>query len=250
MNTIIDLASVKRSCRSCHHAHLCLAKGLDNEELSRFDSAVRHGRIIQRGGCLYRQGDTITSLYLVSSGTIKLSVLSADGDEQVLGFYWPGDMLGLDALESGYHGCTATVLETSSVCTLLLAQFDDMSRQLSGIRRQMDHVYGRQMSRDRFLLQTLVCKDAEQRLARFLLDLAQRFATRGLAADEFQLSMSRHDIASYLGLAVETVSRLFARLQEDQLLIVERRHIRLLDLTRLQQLAGIQPLFRDRQRCG
>lgn len=244
MHSIIDLASAKRSCRGCRQIHLCLAKGLDDEELGRFDHNVCHGRILERGTSLFHQGDVLSSFYLVRSGAIKVGACSADGDEQILGFYWPGDLLGLDALGSGYHSCSAVVLETSSICALKFSQFNEMSRHLDGLRRQMDEVYGREMSRNRFLLQTLVCKDADQRLARFLLDLSQRCARRGLSADHLYLSMSRHDIASYLGLAVETISRLFAKLQEEQLITVDRRDITLLDTVRLRRLAGIHPTAR------
>lgn len=241
MNSVVDITAAKHSCLHCHQAQLCLPQGLNKEEIKLFDQAVRRNRVVKRGEQLFHQGDAMGSLYLVRSGALKIYSLSDDGDEQILGFYWPGDMLGLDAVSNGIHDCTAVALETSSVCELGFSQLNGMAQKLTGLTLPMNGFYGREISRDHALLRLLSRKSAEQRLAGFLLDLSDRFAQRGFSAHEFHLSMSRHDIANYLGLVIETVSRLFARLQEEGVLNVDRRHIVVRDLQKLRELAGINP---------
>ena len=238
MNSVIDINTAKRSCLHCNQAQHCLPPGLGQEEIKLFDQAVNCSRIVKRGERLFHQGEAMGSLYLVRSGAIKIYSLSDDGDEQILGFYWPGDMVGLDAVSNGFHDCTAVALETSSVCEVGFSQLTGMAQTLVGLAQQMNSFYGREISRDHALLRLLSRKSAEQRLAGFLLNLSEQFAQRGFSAHEFHLSMSRHDIANYLGLVIETVSRLFARLQDEGVLSVDRRHIVVRDLPQLRALAG------------
>jgi len=235
---VVDLAAAKRSCRVCNQSAKCLPQGCDSILLEQFDD-IKRSQVLQRSEYLFRQGDTLQSLFLVRSGSVKIYSLSADGDEQVLGFYLPGDLIGLDAIETGIHACSAATLETSSICEFSFTRLDDLTHSITALHRQMNRLYGREISRDIALLRLLGNKSAEQRLAGFLYDFTQRLSQRGLSEQEFNLSMSRHDIANYLGLAVETISRLFARLQDDDVLSVDRRHITVRNPERLQQLAGV-----------
>lgn len=243
MNSVIDISTAKRSCAVCNQVQHCLPQGLNEEDVKIFGQAVRRHRTLKRGEPLFYQGETLDSVYLVRSGALKLYALSDDGDEQILGFYQPGDMLGLDAVSSGVHDCTAVALETSSVCELKFSHLTEMTQTLHSLAQQIHSFYGREIRRDHALLRLLARKSAEQRLTGFLLNLSEQFAKRGFSAHEFHLSMSRHDIANYLGLAIETVSRLFARLQEEGVLRVDRRHIVLLDLPKLYTLAGLSSSY-------
>ncbi len=249
MNTIIDFTAVKQNCHNCKQIKQCFPQPLDNEELRQFGDAVKSRRVIQRGETLFRQGDRLSCLYMVRAGAVKVYALSHDGAEQVLGFYLPGDMLGLDALESANHVCTAIALETSSICELSFSKLETMSQALSGLHGWMYRAYGREIARDHALLRLLGHKSAEQRLAGFLLSLCERFAQRGFSSREFNLSMSRHDIANHLGLALETVSRLFARFQDSRVLDVDRRHITVRDPLLLRRLAGVETAELAVQRC-
>jgi CRP/FNR family transcriptional regulator len=199
-------------------------------------AASRRHRILQCGEPLFNIGDGAHTLYLVRSGSIKVYAISDDGDEQILGFYLPGDLVGLDALEGRYHGCAAVALETSSIHEISIERLEQLCRTDPDIQQQVYRLYSRELARDYELLRLLGKKNASQRLAGFLVNLSQHFEQRGFSACEFNLSMSRHDIAHYTGLAVETVSRLLGRFQQDDLLEVERRHIRILDMPRLQTM--------------
>ena len=196
----------------------------------------RRSRILKPGEQVFDVGDAFHTLYLVRSGSIKVYAISDDGDEQVIGFYFPGDLVGLDALDARYHGCVAVTLETSSVYELSVDRLEQRCQTDPDLQQQVNRLYSRELARERQLLRLLGKKNASQRLAGFLLNLSQRFELLGLSASKFNLSMSRHDIAHYTGLAVETVSRLLGRFQDEGLLVVERRYIHILDKQRLQRL--------------
>jgi CRP/FNR family transcriptional regulator len=141
-------------------------------------------------------------------------------------------------MQTDTHTCSAMALETTSVCELPFSGLEDLSRQVAGLQHQLFKLVGKEISNEHSMLLMLGNRSAEERLATFLLSLSSRLHERGFSAHEFNLSMSRHDIANYLGLAVETVSRLFTRFQEEGLLEVERRHITIRDLDRLRRMVG------------
>lgn len=200
-------------------------------------AARRRERIVGRGQSLFSAGTASHTLYLVRSGSIKTCAFNSDGDEQVFGFHFAGDVVGLEALETSCHGCTAIALETSSVWELPRDHLATLCQSTPELQRQLYQCYGREIVRDQALLRLLGKKHAEQRLVGFLLHLSQRFAERGFSAREFNLSMSRSDIGFYLGLALETVSRLFSRLQTKGILSVDRRYVHIIDADRLGGLA-------------
>jgi CRP/FNR family transcriptional regulator len=185
---------------------------------------------------LYRSGDVFESIYAVKSGSFKTSYFTEEGGEQVTGLHLPGELFGMDAIHSGHYCCSAVALERSSVCEIPFEQLEELGAQIPSLMRQTVRIMSKEIQRDKRAM--LITKhSAPGRLAAFLLGLSERYRERGFAARDFRLGMSRVDIGNYLGLADETVSRLFTRFQEEGLLAVERRHIRLLDLPRLQSVA-------------
>lgn len=224
---------------ACSGSRLCLCGGLETGLQRQLESRVRHTRVLERGRRLFNIGDTFRTVYAVRSGSIKLYTLTDDGEEQVLGFYLPGELVGLESVDRGFHDSCAVTLETSSICELAFEPLERLSGEQPELQRRMNRLYAREIARDQNLLRLLVRKNAEQRMAQFLVNLSGRFAARGFAADEFHLSMSRHDIGNYLGLALETISRLLARLQNLGLIEVNRRHVRILKPEALRVLAGV-----------
>jgi CRP/FNR family transcriptional regulator len=150
----------------------------------------------------------------------------------------PGELVGLDALEHDNHMCAAVAMETVHVCELPLAQLEEMCHRLPGLPHRILRLIGREVAAKHAMLLLLGKRSAKERLATFLLNLASRFRQRGFSEKEFNLSMPRDDIANYLGLARETVSRLLTRFEVDGLLSVQRRRVRIHDMDRLQALAG------------
>lgn len=233
---VISLDSVKVACKHCSLAQLCLPKGLDNEEVEQLDRIVHHSRPLHRGDHLYREGERLQCLYAVKTGTVKTYTPAEDGSEQVIGFHLPGELLGLDAIETERHHCSATVLETSAVCEINFNRLEELSSKIPRLQQQMFRLLSREIGHDENMLTLLGKRNAEERLASFLLSLSKRFHRRGFSASDFYLSMSRHEIGNYLGLAVETISRLFTRFQDEGLLTAERKHIQLLDIERLEAI--------------
>ncbi len=237
-NPRLDLARVQLSCENCSLAELCLPRGLTGAALDELDRIVLRKRPIERGQHLFRQGDEAGSLFAVRTGSFKTWLGSQDGEEQILGFYLPGELVGLDGLDGRRHHCSAVALETASVCEIPMTELEPLCGKLEPLRHALHELMGREIHRDHKLLLLLARRSAEGRLAGLLLSLSRRFAARGFSPRDFNLSMSRQDIANYLGLAVETVSRLFAHLQEEGLVEVDRRRVVIRDMDRIEALCG------------
>ncbi len=234
-----DAPDGKLACSDCSLFRLCLPVGIGENDLVELDRIIRRRRPIVRGGHVFVTGDPFRSIYAVRAGSLKTYRLTEDGRELVSGFFLPGEIVGLDAIDTGRHPCAAKALETTSLCEIPFDAFESIGERLPSLPRQLVRVMSREMHHDQLLLMLLGKRSAEERLAAFLLSFSLRFGQRGYSPSEFNLSMSRNDIGNYLGLAVETVSRLFSRLQEDGILTVHGRYIRLADLHRLEALAGV-----------
>jgi len=184
---------------------------------------------VKRGETLYRCGEAFESLYAVRSGFLKSSVVLEDGRDQVTGFHMAGEIVGMDGIGTERHAADVIALEDSEVCVIPYARLEEF-----GLERQLHKVMSRELVRDQGVMMLLGTMRAEERLAAFLLNLSQRFVARGYSPNEFHLRMTRDEIGSYLGLSLETVSRLFSRFQADELIAVQQKHIRILDTAGLR----------------
>jgi CRP/FNR family transcriptional regulator len=234
MSLVSTVAGV--ACQDCSLFQLCLPIGVDQADLALLDRIIKRRRPVKRGEHLYRAGAAFESIYAVKSGSFKTSAYTEEGREQVTGLHLPGELLGMDAINSGAYCCSAVALERSSVCEIPFDRLEELGTQIPSLMRQTVRIMSKEILRDKRTMQ-ITKNGAPGRLAAFLLSLSDRFHERGFAAQEYRLSMSRIDIGNYLGLADETVSRLFTRFQGDGLLTADRRHIRLIDVPRLQALA-------------
>jgi CRP/FNR family transcriptional regulator len=211
---------------------------MNDDELSNLDTVVDQPKPLHKNDYLYRDGEKTVAIYAVRSGCVKTMTESANGDEQIVGFHLPGELLGLDGFADGMHTCNALALETSSVCELPLEELESLCHRLPGLQKQMRRIMGKEVNNDHKLLLLLGKMTAEERLASFLLSLSSRMEERNWKESEFNLTMPRQDIANYLGMAVETVSRLFATFQTEKIIDVDRRHITILDMQRLKVIVG------------
>lgn len=210
---------------------------MEDADLEALNRIIERRRPMKRGHHLYRIGDTFQAIYAVRSGSIKTYTVSTEGQEQVTGFHLAGELLGLDAINDGNHPCNAKALETTAVCEIPFDRLDELCDRIPGLRRQLFKIMSKELSFEQSLLTLLGKKNSQERLAAFLLSLSARYRGRGFSAHEFRLGMSRDDIGNYLGLAMETVSRMFTRFQSEGILEVDNRDVRILDLERLQTLA-------------
>jgi len=229
------------ACHDCYLRHLCLPVGLSAHDLGRLTAIVKVSEPIPRGKHIFRQGDRFNSIYALRSGSLKTYQLAASGAVQVTGFHLPGDLVGFDAISGGRHPSGAETLDTTTVCELPFREVEHLSIDLPALQHQVFRLMSKEIVTDSELVSVLGSRSAEERLAALILSLSVRFAVRGFSPREFRLSMSRNDIANYLGLAVETVSRLFTRFQERNLIWVEGKLLRVLDLPQLKSVAGAGP---------
>ena len=243
MNSPVDtsklrLDTFKVACSSCNLRELCLPVGLSRDNLDRLDTLVGSRRAVARGETLFRAGEAIFSLYAVRTGFFKTCVSSEDGRDQVTGFQMAGELLGLDGISTDSHTCDAVALEDSQVCVIPYAQLENLSREFSELQHQFHKIMSREIVRDHGVMLLLGSMRAEERLAAFLLNLTQRLQARGFSASSLILRMTREEIGSYLGLKLETVSRTFSKFQDEGMLDVKQRQIRILDQDKLQSLVS------------
>jgi CRP/FNR family transcriptional regulator len=234
----IDLQQLKSACAGCGLRELCLPMGLSREELEDLDRLVATRRKVRRGESLYRAGDGFGSLYAIRNGFFKSDILLEDGRDQVTGFHMAGEILGLDGIGTDRHACNAIALEDSEVCVIPFARLEELSRKVRNLQSQFHKIMSREIVRDQGVMMLLGTMRADERLAAFLLNLSQRFVARGYSPSEFHLRMTREEIGSYLGLKLETVSRIFSRFQSEGLVSVQQKHIRVLDPRGLQRILG------------
>lgn len=226
------------SCQSCAVYRLCVPLGLDAADMSLLERVVRRKYIYRRGEFLFRSGQRFDYVYAIRSGSAKTFLTTEDGRVQITGLHISGELLGLGAIEPERYTCEATALETTSVCKVAVERLEEVAMQVPAIHRHMLRIMSSQITHDEQLMLLLGKRTAEERLAAFLLGLSRRLAKRNFSATQFNLSMSRGDIGNYLGLAEETVCRLFARFQEQGLITVRHRRVELNDLERLHALVG------------
>lgn len=234
----VKIDQIRVACKDCNLFQLCLPVGIDARELEELDSIIKRRRPVKRGEHLFRVGDPFQAIYAVRSGSIKTYTPTEDGHEQVTGFHLPGELLGLDAINLQHHPCAAKALETTSLCEIPFDRLEELSMRLPSLQHQLLKIMSKEILHDQSLLMLLGKKSAEERLAALLLSLSTRYQQRGFSPSDFYLSMSRNDIGNYLGLAVETVSRLFTRFQDEGLLSVQRKHVCIVDLPRMRAIAN------------
>jgi len=236
--TLRDVSRAQTQCSACNLLDKCLSADLDADTKRQLDDLVTTRVRLRKGETLYRAGGSFTALYAIRSGSLKTLLLAEDGREQVAGYHMPGEILGLDGVGNQAHECQAIALEDSEVCVLPFDRVEQIARESAAFQHNVHRYLSREIARQRTLMLLLGTMRADQRLAAFLLDLSQRYQARGYSSSEFILRMTREEIGSYLGLKLETISRLLSRLQQEGLIQVQGRVVKLLERPALRQLVG------------
>ena len=236
---LADDGDTLRFCTTCAFSQACLSQGMDKRALMDLHVLVEHVGPLHAGPPLFREGDPFEAIAAVRAGTVKTYAIDSDGHEHVLGFHLPGEVIGLNAIDGESYPCNAVALDTVMLCRFSFPKISVLAARLPGLQQ---HLF-RLMSRDIGSASQLAGDwSADQRMAAFLVGLSRRLAARGFSADRFQLTMARTDIANYLRLAPETVSRVLKRFEGDGLLKIDRREVELVARERLQVLAA--PILR------
>ncbi|MCM2681193.1 FNR family transcription factor [Echinimonas agarilytica] len=225
-------------CQNCSISNLCIPFSLNNNELDQLDDIIERKKPIHKGDELFKAGDELRSLFAIRSGSIKSYTITEQGEEQITGFHLAGDLVGFDAISSESHLSFAEALETSMVCEIPYETLDDLCGKMPKLRQQVMRLMSDEIGSDQNMLLLLSKKSAEERLASFIFELSNRFGERGFSPREFRLTMTRGDIGNYLGLTVETISRLLGRFQKSGMIAVQGKYITVLDLDSLGVAAG------------
>lgn len=237
--TLADDGDALQFCSTCAFSQACMAEGMDKRALMDLHVLVEHVGPFHAGDHIFREGDAFEAIAAVRAGAVKTYVIDREGREHVLGFHLPGEVIGLNAIDGDSYPCNAVALDTVMLCRFSFPRISLLATQLPGLQKHLFRLMSRDIGRAALLAGDW---SADQRMAAFLIGLSRRLAARGFSADRFQLTMARTDIANYLRLAPETVSRVLRRFQQDGLVNVERREVELPGREQLESLAA--PILR------
>ncbi len=232
------------NCQHCGFSQLCLPFTLNDAELDKLDQIIQRKRPSHKGDHLFEAGKQLQALYAVRTGSFKTYTLTEQGEEQITGFHLPGDVIGFDAIGDQQHPSYAQALETALVCEIPFHNLDQLLDQVPKLRQQLMRLMSQDIHGDQQMMLLLNRKTAEEKLAAFLTNLAQRFGSRGFSRKEFRLTMTRGEIGNYLGLTVETISRLLGRFHKDELIHVDGKLIAITNFEELSRVAGMAQIGR------
>ena len=228
----------KPACGNCNMRQLCLPMGLELTELGQLEERIGRRRRIKRDERLYTMDDAFGPLYAVRFGHFKTFNVNREGAQQITGFQMAGELLGMDAIDTGLHRCNAVALEDSEVCEIPYTQLEELCDAIPALARHFHRILSQEIMRKQDVMLWLGNMRAEQRFAAFLVNLSARYLACGYSATRFQLRMSREDIGNYLGLTMESVSRLLSRFKTQGWLAVDKREVTLIDLRILKAMAA------------
>jgi CRP/FNR family transcriptional regulator len=234
-----DMSRQSTSCLGCNLRSVCMPVAVTDPEAKELFAQLVTTRIrLRKGDVLFRAGERFTALYAIRLGSCKLVLPADDGSEQVSGYHLPGEIIGIEGMGNEVHTCQAIALEDTEVCALPFDRLEHLAHEDTSFQRHLYRLLAAAIVRARSNALMLGTMRAEQRLASFLLDLSHRYQQLGYSSTEYVLRMTREEIGSQLGLKLETVSRLFSRFDEERLIQVQGRVIRLLDRLGLQHLVA------------
>lgn len=227
-------------CTDCGLQNICFPPAFDDSALNRISEVIGQPPLLRQGQVLYQIGEAHHAIYAIRSGSIKTSIIQHDGSELITGFYQPGEVVGLENL--GHAVCTsrAEALEKTSLCVLPTDQLTSLSRQLPELQQHIFQLMSTEIRADHQRLHLIGARSVEARLASFLYGWVQRLQHRKLTGSSFRLPMARADLANHLGVAVETVSRSFSRLEQLGVLQVSGKAVHIHDSAQLLLMANAQ----------
>lgn len=226
------------NCADCRLAAICLPISLEVEDINKLDDIIQRGRPVQKNDRIYYAGDVFKSVYALRSGAVKTVKNTEDGQEQITGFYLPGEIIGMDGLAGNIHLNTATTLETSAICEIPFSRLEELSTKIPTLQRRFFQLMSKEIIQDQQLITLLSKNSADERIAALLLSISSRNHNRGLSSKDFYLPMSRSDIGNYLGLTIETVSRVFSRFHKKGVISLDKKHVVINDIDSLKSVSS------------
>jgi CRP/FNR family transcriptional regulator len=239
--------AASNACERCTLNAICLPEGLGGAERQEYAALIFQRKRLRAGDTLFHAGEPFTHLYFVKTGSFKTVLLLDDGREQITGFHFAGDALGIDAISSPNHPSEAVALEGTTVCAIAFAPLTRLSRRVEHLQTWLQRLLARELVRDQGVMLLLGRMHADERVVVFLRNLSGRFRARGYSPHEFTLPMAREDIGNYLGLTLETVSRCLSRLKNTGIIEVDNRRIRIPSIEALQKSVGSEERIAPRK---
>lgn len=232
----------ERSCTHCVLKPMCRPAIVRPDDVETLAGAVLPRRQVPVGARVYEQGSPIRALYVSQGGVLKTETLNADGQFQVIGFHFPGELMGLEAMAGGHFRASAVAVEPAMVCEIPLDALERVASRDPDFQRQLLRAAGTCLAHQQDHLELLALRQADERLALFLVGLLERSeAVSGRSEDVIHLPMGRSDLGNYLCLTIETISRAFSRLRDAHILDVNGRHLRILNRASLIERSKVSP---------
>ena len=225
------------TCAKCSSRLRCLPYGLDERSVAQIDRIIGKRHWVERNELLLRVGEPFSCLYIIHVGQFKTFRDSAHGKQHVMGFHMAGEILGMNAISTGIHDSNAMAFEDSEVCEVPFAQLQMLCASIPALQQHFHRLLSEEINRDQRVMRFLG-SSAEQRFATFLLDLSSRFAARGYSRHDFTVLMSREDIGNYIGLTMESVSRLMSKFRRQGWISTDGKDLHILDHGAIEALAN------------
>ena len=233
---IAENRAFSNKCKHCRLANHCLPGHVDKQTLNKLVELKFHSRVLKPGEYLCRQGEETKSLFTLRSGLLKSFTTKSDGQEYVMGFHGPPELFGWEGIDKSQKSHSIIALDHANVCEIPLEQLETLTAQIPGLEKQLLQMVSRRIRRDNL---NLLRTSAEQRVASFLVQLSEQNTLLGFPFYQFQLKMTHQDIANYLRIAPETISRTFKLLQSKDVIQAQRRKIVIKNMDALKQVAEL-----------
>jgi len=233
-----DISNNKSVCSNCRQLEVCMPTNPSSDFLKNLDEIVSIRRHIESGDTFYHAGTSFQGLYAVKSGFIKILNHHPDGRLQINGFYMMGEIFGFDGIAMHEHVFTAVAIEDSEICLIPFHSIGQMGQEVERLKHHLYTLMSGEISRNYTMMMLLGSMKAEARLATFLLNLSKRYQMRGYSPMDLILRMTREEIGSFLGIKIETVSRIFSKFQAQGLLKVHLKNIEILDMQLLKTISN------------
>ena len=238
MTANVSCQSSAISCHQCRLASLCLPPSLNQQELSEVDFLIQQRPILDKDQILYRLNDAFGAIYAVRSGCVKTTILTEEGDEKITGFYLPGDIVGMEGISDKHYHNTAVAIDKTSLCQIPFDTIEQLASRIPELQRQLFKVMSREIVSDQYTMLTLNKNKAQARIAAFFMSLSSRYERQGLCSIRWSLPMSRSELGNYLGLTIETVSRVLTHLHKQQIIEVNKHEVSIIDANQLKAIAS------------
>ncbi len=230
-----EFKSERKTCSQCSFIDLCLPMGLNKDEIGQLEQLIHQSHPYKENEFLFRQGDEFKAVYAVRSGMFKSQAVDQQGNERILGFHLPGELVGLDGIYQQSYPSNVIALDTSTVCAVPYNGLISLTEEIPSLQQQLLRLLSKEINSVSALTYDT---NVDQRLASFVFSLSRRYEQRGYSATHFTLVMPRRDIANHLNMAPETISRLFKRMQDKDVITLNRRELSISDMSALRKIAG------------